>query len=83
MCVGTFTYAHVKPQALDEFVRITKNKGLICFTINEGIHEEYGFDKKLKELCDTNMCEKLEFFKSQYLASKEVNAWLGLYKVTK
>ena len=50
---------------------------------NEGIHEEYGFDKKLKELCDTNTCEKLEFFKSQYLASKEVNAWLGLYKVTK
>ena len=83
MCVGTFTYAHVKPHALDEFVRITKNKGLICFTINEGIHEEYGFDKKLKELCDTNTCEKLEFFKSQYLASKEVNAWLGLYKVTK
>ena len=83
MCVGTFTYAHVKPPALDEFVRITKNKGLICFTINEGIHEEYGFDKKLKELCDANKCKKLEFFKSQYLASKEVNAWLGLYEVMK
>ena len=50
MCVGTFTYAHVKPNALDEFVRITKNKGLICFTINEGIYEEYGFDKKIYEL---------------------------------
>ena len=83
MCVGTFTYAHVKPPALDEFVRITKNKGLICFTINEGIHEEYGFDKKLIELCDANKCKKLEFFKSQYLASKEVNAWLGLYEVMK
>ena len=30
MCVGTFTYGHVKPQALDELIRITKNKGLIC-----------------------------------------------------
>ena len=47
MCVGTFTFGHVKPPALDEFIRITKNKGLICFTINEGIHEEYGFDKKI------------------------------------
>ena len=83
MCVGTFTFGHVKPPALDEFIRITKNNGLICFTINEGIHEEYGFDKKLKELCDTNKCKKLEFFKSQYLASKEVNAWLGLYEVLK
>ena len=54
MCVGTFTYAHVKPNALDEFVRITKNKGLICFTINEGIYEEYGFDKKIVELKNKN-----------------------------
>ena len=26
MCVGTFTFGHVKPPALDEFIRITKNK---------------------------------------------------------
>ena len=37
MCVGTFTFGQLKPQALDEFVRITKKDGLICFTINEGI----------------------------------------------
>ena len=49
LCVGTFTFGHVKPPALDEFVRIIKNKGLLCFTINEGIYEEYGFDKKIKE----------------------------------
>ena len=24
MCVGTFTFGHVKPNALDEFIRITK-----------------------------------------------------------
>ena len=54
MCVGTFTYGHVKPPALDEFIRITKNNGLICFTINEGIHEEYGFDKKIIELNQKN-----------------------------
>ena len=50
MCVGTFTFGHVKSDALDEFVRITKPGGLICFTINEGIYEEYGFDKKIKAL---------------------------------
>ena len=83
MCVGTFTFGHVKPNALDEFIRITKNKGLICFTINEGIHEEYGFDKKLEELESENKWKKLEFFKSNYIASKDVNAWLGLYEVKK
>ena len=83
MCVGTFTFGHVKPPALDEFIRITKNKGLICFTINEGIHEEYGFDKKISQLTKDNKWKEIEFFKSNYIASKDVNAWLGLYEVVK
>ncbi len=83
MCVGTFTFGHVKPPALDEFIRITKNKGLICFTINEGIHEEYGFDKKIDQLKSDNKWKEVEFFKSNYIASKDVNAWLGLYEVIK
>ena len=83
MCVGTFTFGHVKPPALDEFIRITKNKGLICFTINEGIHEEYGFDKKIDQLKKDNKWKEIEFFKSDYIASKDVNAWLGLYEVIK
>ena len=81
MCVGTFTFGHVKPSALEEFVRITKNNGYICFTINEGIYVDYGFDKKIKILKKNNKWEEIEFFKSDYIASKDVNAWLGLYKV--
>jgi len=83
LCVGTFTFGHVKPPALNEFIRIIKNKGLLCFTINEGIYEEYGFDKKIKELTENNLWKKKEFFKSDYIASKNVNAWLGLYEVIK
>ena len=82
-CVGTFTFSHVKPKALDEFVRITKKGGLICFTINEGIYKEYGFDKKINELKNSNFWSELEFFKSEYIASKDVNAWLGLYRINK
>ena len=81
MCVGTFTFGHVKPQALEEFVRITKKDGLICFTINEGIYTDYAFDKKINLLKKENKWKELEFFKSDYIASKDVNAWLGLYKV--
>ena len=81
LCVGTFTFGHVKPPALDEFIRITKPGGYICFTINEGIHEEYGFDKKIIELNNSNRWREIEFFKSNYIASKDVNAWLGLYEV--
>ncbi len=83
MCVGTFTFGHVKPHALNEFIRITKNKGLICFTINEGIYEKYGFDKKIKDLKDNKSWSVKEFFKSDYIASKDVNAWLCLAEVIK
>ena len=83
MCVGTFTFGHVKPHALSEFIRITKNKGLICFTINEGIYEEYGFDKKINELNHKKIWKIKEFFKSNYIASKDVNAWLGIAEVIK
>ena len=83
MCVGTFTYGHVKPKALDELIRITKNRGLICFTINEGIYEEYGFDKKIKELSDNKSWKVKEFFKSDYITTKDVEAWLCLAEIIK
>ena len=75
MCVGTFTYGHVKPQALDELIRTTKNKGLICFTVNEGIYEEYGFDNKIKELSNNKLWNIKKIFKSNYIVNKDVNAW--------
>ena len=83
LCVGTFTFGHVKPPALDELIRVVKNKGLICFTVNEGIYEEYGFDKKIKELSDKKAWDIKEFFMSNYIVSKDVNAWLCLAKIVK
>ena len=75
MCVGTFTYGHVKPHALNELIRIIKNGGLICFTINEGIYEKYGFDIKIKELTNNKFWNIKKFFKSNYIVNKNVNAW--------
>ncbi len=83
LCVGTFTFGHVKPPALDELIRVVKNKGLICFTVNEGIYEEYGFDKKIKELSSKEIWNIKELFMSDYIASKNVNAWLCLAEVIK
>ena len=69
--------------ALNELIRVVKNKGLICFTVNEGIYEEYGFDKKIKDLSEKKIWNVIEFFKSDYIKSKDVNAWLCLAEVIK
>ena len=76
MCVGTFTYGHVKAHALNEFIRIIKYQGLICFTINEGIYKEYEFDKKINELTTNNQWEIIELSKSTYIVNKNIEAWL-------
>ena len=76
MCVGTFTYGHVKAHALNEFIRIVNYQGLICFTINEGIYKEYEFDKKIDELTTNNQWEIIEFSKSTYIVNKNIEAWL-------
>ena len=80
MCVGTFTFGHVKPHALDEFVRVTKKDGYICFTINEGIYAEYKFDKKIDELSKNKSCNVIKLSKSPYIINKDVEAWLCLAK---
>ena len=62
-------------------IRICKKNSSICFTINVGIYEEYGFDKKIKQLEDNNSWKIIEFIKSNYIASKGVNAWLVIAQV--
>ena len=83
MCVGTFTYGHVKPKAMNELIRIINNGGLICFSVNEGIYEKYGFDKKIKDLTENKLWNIKEFFKSDYIVNKNVNAWYCLSEIIK
>ena len=81
LCVGTFTYGHVRAKALEEFTRVVKPGGLIGFTINEGVYAKHGFQSLLEGMVLQLKLVELEFFLSDYLASKEVGAWLGIYRV--
>ena len=80
ICVGTFTYGHVKAHALDEFIRVTNKNGYICFTINEGIYTGYKFDKKINELSKNKSWQVLKLYKSSYIVNKDVESWLCLAK---
>ena len=81
LCVGTFTYGHVRAKALEEFTRVVKPGGLIGFTINEGVYAKHGFQSLLEEMVLEREIVELELFLSSYLASKDVGAWLGIYRV--
>ena len=80
ICVGTFTYGHVKAHSLDEMLRVIKKDGLICFTVNKGIYEKYQFNKKITELENDKKWQVLELKKSSYIINKDIESWLCIAK---
>ena len=42
-CVGTFTSAHVKPEAVNELVRLTRPSGRVIFTVRDDYWEASNF----------------------------------------
>tara|TARA_Y100001970_G_scaffold284462_1_gene401891 strand:- start:20 stop:646 length:627 start_codon:yes stop_codon:yes gene_type:complete len=80
ICVGTFTYGHVKANALNELLRILKKNGLICFTINEGIYRKYQFDIKIKQLSEDKLWDIIDLSKCSYIVNKDIEAWLCIAK---
>ena len=68
--------------------KFTKSEVLIEMMKNtlKGSKDSYvkkNFPKFIKELTENNHWKMKEFFKSDYIASKGVNAWLGIAEVTK
>jgi len=82
LCVGVFTHGHVGPERLSELVRIVKPEGIICFTINEGVYESYGFDIAIKRLESINVWKVLDIRKHDYMVKKNVKGIYCVVKVT-
>jgi predicted TPR repeat methyltransferase len=81
VCVGTFTYGHVRPAALEELIRITRPDGHICFTVREGAYEEHGYRGKMLKLESGGACELLEMREEPYLAKEEVGSKVCTFRV--
>ena len=81
ICVGTFTYAHVGPDAFDELVRITRPGGYICFTVRDGAYQEYGYRQRMLDLEADRAMELKEMVDADYLQKEDVTAKYCIYEV--
>jgi predicted TPR repeat methyltransferase len=81
ICVGTFTYAHVGPDAFEELVRVTRPGGYICFTIRDGAYQEYGYRKKMLEMEAVSAWELEEMRRADYLVKENVQANFFTYRI--
>ena len=80
-CVGVFTHGHVKSDRVSELIRITKPGGLICFTVNEGVFEKYGFKNTIHKYEKKKNWEILFLGKDDYMTKKQVQGYYCLARL--
>ena len=78
MCIGVFTHGHVSSDGFNELCRIVKPGGYVCFTINEGVFEEYGFKDMIAEFQLTNTWEVISLYKDDYMTLENVKGYYCL-----
>lgn len=81
VCVGTLTQGHVGPQALDEFVRITKNGGVIVATVLDAIWAKEGYEAKVDELAAAGKVKTLHIGLEDYRRGAGVRARMIVLQV--
>ena len=78
MCVGVFTHGHVSSEGFNELCRIVKPGGYICFTINEGVFEKYGFKEMIGDFQSHKIWEVISLYKDDYMTLENVKGYYCL-----
>ena len=81
MCIGVFTHGHVSSDGFNELCRIVKPGGYVCFTINEGVFEEYGFKEMIAEFQLNKAWEVISLYKDDYMTLENVKGYYCLVVV--
>ncbi len=81
MCVGVFTHGHVSSEGFNELCRIVKPGGYICFTINEGVFEKYGFKEMIAEFQSHKIWKVMSLYKDDYMTLENVKGYYCLAMV--
>lgn len=82
ICIGTFTHHHVGPQALPELLRITRPKGLLCFSVRSSAWSEDGYRKRLLDLEAEDKWELMQLITADYLKTDGIDCRICLYRAT-
>ena len=78
MCIGVFTHGHVSSDGFNELCRIVKPGGYVCFTINEGVFEKYGFKDMIAEFQLNKAWEVISLYKDDYMTLENVKGYYCL-----
>jgi predicted TPR repeat methyltransferase len=74
--VGIFSFGHVGPDALDEFVRVVKPGGLIVIGLNEKYFEEGSIARKLGALGQNGVLEEIAREHGDHIPGTGLSGWV-------
>lgn len=69
--VGVFSFGHVAPGAIDEFIRVLKTGGVFVIGLNDHYYDEGSFPDKLNELENSNIISILSAEHGPHLKNVE------------
>jgi len=76
VAAGVLTHGHAPPEALDGILEVTRERGVILFSLSQVAFEELGFEQKIGELEANGRWRKLaqsRLFRSYPFSAKEAN----------
>ena len=82
---GVLTHGHAPPESLDGIIKLTRNDGIIIFSLSAIAHDEYGFKQKIAEIDAAGQWEKLDqslLFRTYPFSDKEAHLrhWVLAYR---
>lgn len=80
---GTLTHGHVGPEAIQEFVRVTRDQGLVVTTILGDIWETQGYKAEVERLEKSGRLQVLGTKLEDYRRGGGVKAIMLIVRVTK
>lgn len=85
VAAGVLTHGHAPPEALDGILDITRDGGIILFSLSQIAFEEMGFEQKIVELDAAGRWRKLEqskLFRTYPFSAKEAHLrhWVMAYR---
>ncbi|KAF9733614.1 hypothetical protein PMIN06_007224 [Paraphaeosphaeria minitans] len=80
-CIGTLTHAHVGPEVLSEFVRVTKKDGWIVATVLDDIWEDIGYRAEIDKLVANAKVKLVSADSGDYRRGAGVSARMVVLKV--
>jgi ubiquinone/menaquinone biosynthesis C-methylase UbiE len=87
VAAGVLTHGHAPPEALDGMLKLTRNSGVILFSLSQIAFDEFGFKQKIDELEAAGSWRKLDqsnLFRTYPFSAKEAHLrhWVLAFQKT-